>query len=102
MTESQELSEEQLAQQRARYLTGLLWHVGVFVIINVFFWSLDLLVGVDGLQWAYWITGFWGLALLFHVLAWLIDGRQVERRRAQHYLDQERGTAPPVRGDAGP
>jgi hypothetical protein len=37
------------------------------------------------LQWAYWITAFWGLALAFHVLAYLIDGRQVERRWAERY-----------------
>lgn len=82
-------SEAELAQRRARYLTGLLWHLGAFVIINAFFWMLDLLLGEPGLQWAYWITIFWGLALAFHVLAWLIDGRQVERRRAERYLDRD-------------
>ncbi len=80
---------EQRAAQRATYLTGVLWHSGAFVIINAFFWTLDLVVGEAGIQWAYWITLFWGFALLFHALAWFIDGRQLERRRAQRYLDQE-------------
>jgi uncharacterized membrane protein YhaH (DUF805 family) len=62
--------------RRARYLTGLLWHLGTFLIINAFFWVLDLVVGQAGLQWAYWITLFWGLALAFHVLAWLVTGRR--------------------------
>jgi 2TM domain len=88
MADKQVLSAEQLAQQRARYLTGLLWHVGAFVIINAFFWLLDLLTGPEGIQWAYWITAVWGFALLFHVLAWFIDGRQLERRLTRSYLDQ--------------
>ena len=79
-------SDETLARQRAAYDVGLLWHVGAFVIINAFFWLLDLMVGAAGLQWAFWITLFWGFALLFHVLAWLIDGRQVEQRRTDRYL----------------
>lgn len=80
---------EDLARRRARYLTGLLWHLGAFVIINGFFWLLDLGVGQSGAQWAYWITLAWGFGVLFHVLAWLIDGRQVERRRAERYLEKE-------------
>lgn len=86
----QQLSTEQLADRRAKYLTGLMWHVGSFVIINAFFWLLDAIVGQEGIQWASWITIFWGFALLFHVLAWFIDGRQVERRRAEHYAEHER------------
>jgi 2TM domain len=82
-------SDEQLAAERAKYLTGLIWHVGAFVILNAFFWFLDLVVGVGGLQWAFWITAIWGMALLFHVLAWIVDGRQLERRRAQRYLEHE-------------
>ena len=93
MVTKDDLSGEQMAQRRAKYTTGLLWHVGAFIIINGFFWLLDLFVGQDGVQWAPWITAFWGLALLFHILAWLIDGRQVERRLTQHYSQTDPGTA---------
>ncbi|MEM9608382.1 MAG: 2TM domain-containing protein [Actinomycetota bacterium] len=86
-------SDHELAQRRAKYLTGLLWHIGAFVIINAFFWFLDNITGEDGVQWAFWITLFWGIALLFHALAWFIDGRQLERRQTQRYLDDERRTA---------
>lgn len=86
-------SDEELAQRRAKYLTGLIWHIGAFAIINAFFWVLDLWTGAGGIQWAYWITLFWGFALLFHVLAWFVDGRQLERRRTQQYLEHERHAA---------
>jgi hypothetical protein len=95
VVETEAPSREELAQRRARYLSGLVWHAGAFVIINAFFWGLDLLVGEPGIQWAIWITVFWGFALAFHALAYLVDGRQLERRRAQRYLDEEqRATRP--------
>ena len=87
MNERDGRNDQELALQRAKYLTGVLWHAGAFVIINVFFWVLDLITGQSGLQWAYWISLFWGFALLFHVLAWLIDGRQMERRLTRRYLN---------------
>ena len=86
-------SSEASARRRAKYFTGLVWHIGTFVIINAFFWLMDLTLGQDGLQWAFWITIAWGFALLFHVLAWFVDGRQLERRRAEHYLDRDRRAA---------
>jgi len=81
-------SQEERARDRAKYRTGLMWHVGVFVVINAFFWTLDLVVGQAGLQWAYWITLFWGVALAFHIVAYLIDGRQIEDRSADKYLKE--------------
>jgi len=82
-------SQEERARDRAKYRTGLMWHVGVFVVINAFFWTLDLVVGQAGLQWAYWITLFWGVALAFHIVAYLIDGRQIEDRSADKYLKEQ-------------
>ncbi len=82
-------SPEQRSRYQARYLSDLIWHAGTFVIINSFFWILDLGLGQGGLQWSYWITGFWGLALAFHVLAYFVAGRQLEDRKARQYLDKE-------------
>ena len=62
--------------RRATSLTGLMWHVGAFLIVNAFLWVLDAIVGQSGIQWAFWITLFWGLALAFHVLAYLVVGRR--------------------------
>lgn len=84
---------QEMAARRAHYLTGLLWHVGAFVIINALFWFLDLATGAPGVQWAIWITVFWGSALAFHALAYAVDGRQVEQRTTQKLLDAERGRA---------
>lgn len=83
-------SARERARTRARYLSGLLWHVGVFLIINAFFWFLDLGLGDGGPNWAFWITIVWGMALAFHALGFVIDGRQLEERKTQQYLDEER------------
>ncbi len=77
---------EALARRRARYLSGLLWHGGTFLIINAFFWLLDLTLAGGGLDWAFWITGVWGLGLAFHALAYIVDGRGVEERKYEQYL----------------
>lgn len=61
---------------RTRYLTDLQWHIGVYLIINLFFWFLDLGLGQDGAQWAHWISLVWGVALAFHALGWFVDGRR--------------------------
>ncbi len=86
----EELTTELRARQRARYLVGLIWHLGTFTIINGFFWILDWSIGQAGVQWAPWITAVWGLALAFHVLAYLVDGRGVERRLTEGYVRRER------------
>ncbi len=86
---SRDMSAEALARRRAHYLSGLLWHLGTFAIINVFFWLLDATTGAPGIQWAFWITLFWGFALAFHTVAWFIDGRDLERRKTRQYLDKK-------------
>ncbi|GAB93688.1 2TM domain-containing protein [Gordonia rhizosphera] len=89
MNPQNDASPVDLARRRARYLTGLLWHIGVFLIINAAFWALDLAIGAPGAQWAVWITAVWGFALAFHVLAYLIDGRQLEERKTRKYLSRD-------------
>lgn len=80
---------ETRAHKRAAYFTGLLWHTGTFVIINAFFWILDAW-GAGGVNWSIWITVFWGFALAFHALAYLVDGRQMEDRKAREFVEEER------------
>jgi hypothetical protein len=91
MAEKQPLTPEERAAKRAKYLTGLMWHAGAFVIINAFFWLLDAW-GEGGINWAYIITAAWGFALAFHALAYWVDGRQVEERKARQYLREEQKT----------
>ncbi len=90
MAQAEMQTPEARALRRAKYLTGLLWHAGAFVIINAFFWIMDLGLGAEGLQWSFWITAGWGFALAFHALAYFVDGRQLQDRKSHQYLEEER------------
>jgi hypothetical protein len=90
VTATKAQTSEERAERRAKYLSGLVWHAGAFIIINAFFWILDVAVGQSGLQWSFWITATWGFALAFHALAYVVDGRGLEARKTQEYLDEER------------
>ena len=81
---------EERARRRAKARTDMLWHIGAFVIINGFFWLLDWLTGATGIQWAYWITIFWGFALAFHLLTYLVRDRGGEGRVYERALAEER------------
>ena len=79
------------ARARAKALADLYWHVGTFVIINAFLWLIDLTLGDDGITWAPWVTAAWGLGLAFHVLAYLVQGRQLVARKTEQYLRDDPG-----------
>ena len=81
---------EARAHKRAKSYTSLMWHIGAFVVINGFFWILDLITGASGVQWAYWITIFWGVALAFHVVAYLVGDSGIEQRKYQQALAEEK------------
>ncbi len=68
---------EERAAHRAGALTGVLWHLATFLIINAFLWFIDFQQG--GLEWAYWVTVTWGIALAFHVAWYLISERGVDK-----------------------
>ena len=74
--------------KRTQEYTGLLWHIATFLIINIFLWAIDL-IGGGGLTWAYWITLFWGIALLFHIAWYFIDVAR-SGTRYEKFLDDER------------
>lgn len=89
MVAKDERTLEARARRRAKYLSGLIWHAGAFLIINAFFWILDA-QGAGGVNWSIWITAAWGFALAFHVLAYLVDGRQLEERKTEQYIEEFR------------
>jgi 2TM domain len=79
-------SAEVRAARRAGALTGVLWHAATFLIINAFLWFVDYQQG--GLDWAYWVTISWGIALAFHVAWYAIT--ESGRTKYERSLDQER------------
>jgi len=94
MNQADASTPETRARKRAKSYIGLLWHIGVFIVINAFFWILDLTTGAEGIQWAYWITIFWGFALALHVVAYLVGESGIEQRKYQKSLAEEQQQQP--------
>ena len=76
------------AQERSEAFTGLVWHAVVFVLLNAGLWALDARQG-DAFDWAFWVTIFTGLALVFHATWYLLEMSGRQSRRYQRFLDQE-------------
>ena len=65
-----------VSDERHKELSGLLWHFGIFVVVNAFLWTQDILVG-GGLEYAHWTTIAWGVGLAIHALAYGLGGRRL-------------------------
>jgi hypothetical protein len=50
---------------RASERAELLWHFGIFILVNGFIWIQDLAIG-GGVDYAYWVTIPWAIALAVH------------------------------------
>ena len=66
------LTAEDRALKRAKETTDVMWHVSVYAIVNIFLWFIDIAQG-GGLDWAFWPTIGWGIAVAFHVASHVID-----------------------------
>ena len=93
MTDGNRTPEER-ARKRAHDLVGLYWHIATYLIVNAFLWGLDWVTG-GGVQWAFWVTIMWGIGLLFHIAAYIIDDSRFEDRAYEKFLaeERERGTS---------
>ncbi|HSG78439.1 MAG TPA: 2TM domain-containing protein [Acidimicrobiia bacterium] len=80
---------EERARRRMRDFSSLMWHIGTYVVVNAFLWTVDLAAG-GGLEFAFWTTIPWGLALAFHVLAYLLSERRMQATTYERFLAEER------------
>jgi hypothetical protein len=85
-------SPEERAQDRTRDFNGVLWHTVTFVIINAMLWLIDI-AGGSGVDWAFWVTIFWGIGLLFHISWYVIDVARSGRRYEKFLADERRKDA---------
>jgi hypothetical protein len=88
MTEMDSSTAQERAVKRSKDYTGMLWHIATFVIINGMLWAIDLMTG--GSYWAFWITLFWGAALLFHIAWYFIDVSREGSRYEKFLADEQK------------
>ena len=89
MSSQGNLTAEDRARKRAKESIDVMWHVAAYAIVNIFLWFIDIAQG-GGLNWAFWPTIGWGIAVVFHVASYVIDDSGVESRKYQQFLAEER------------
>ncbi len=73
----------------------LLWHTGVFILVNAFVWAQDFALGT-GLDYAYLMTIPWGIGLAIHAFLFSrgrsetrmvseVESAELEKRELQHH-----------------
>lgn len=72
------------ARQRLEDISAFLWHLGVYVIVNLFLWLVTGSATV-----AFWVAVPWGLGLAFHALAVMLSSERFESTRYVEYLEEE-------------
>ncbi|MDH3250537.1 MAG: 2TM domain-containing protein [Acidimicrobiia bacterium] len=80
---------ETRAEERSNAFAGVVWHAVVFALLNAGLWLLDARQG-SAFDWAFWVTIFTGLALVFHITWYVLEQSGRQSRRYQRFLDQER------------
>lgn len=81
------------AKQRVEELKGFYSHLGIFVLINGFLFIVNLVTS-PGNWWFYWVTLFWGIALVYHgariASSRKVFSREWEERKVRQYMEEEK------------
>ena len=67
---------------------GLMWHLAIFVVVNAFLWTQDIVAG-GGLEYAYWVTIPWGVGIIVHAITYMTSGRRAEEPAAAPLPSEE-------------
>jgi hypothetical protein len=82
-----DMRNPQVRQPQSEF-AGLMWHIGIFVVVNAFLWTQDIVAG-GGLEYAYWATIPWGVGLIVHVLTYVFAGRRVDEAAAGKIVQEK-------------
>lgn len=86
-----EISKE--ARARVQQLKGFYINIASYLVINAMLVIINLIV-TPGTLWFYWVTIFWGAALVLHALTiFVFSGRMLgsewEERKAREIMEKE-------------
>lgn len=85
------MSEDDLyrkAEKRADDKIGFYRHLYSYIIVNVIFIAMNLIFNPDHL-WFYWVTGFWGIGLIFHFLKVFVLNRKLDGDYRDKMIEKE-------------
>ncbi|MHC1570293.1 MAG: 2TM domain-containing protein [Methermicoccaceae archaeon] len=80
------------AKARVRRLKGFYIHLLTYIVVNVMLAIIDLITSPNSL-WFYWITLFWGFAVVFDAMSVFGEhgllGRKWEEKKIKEMMDEE-------------
>jgi len=62
-----EETKYQKAKERVEVIKGFYIHLTVYVVVNLFLFSINMIASPDGL-WFFWPLMGWGVAIVLHAL----------------------------------
>ena len=70
---NEEETKYQRAKKRVEALRGFYVHLGVYVVVNLFLFLLNIITSPD-ILWFYWPLLGWGIAIVVHALSVFVFG----------------------------
>jgi hypothetical protein len=91
------MNEEEIKYQRAKKrveaLRGFYVHLGVYVLVNLFLFLLNIITSPDNL-WFYWPLLGWGIAIVVQAFSVFGPGRlfgaEWEEKKIQEIIEKEK------------
>jgi hypothetical protein len=80
------------AKKRVEEIKGLYMHVGMFVIINLALFAINMITNPDSL-WFYWPLLGWGVGVVIHIFVFVAEGRVLgpewEEKKVREMMEGE-------------
>ena len=80
------------AEKRLGEVKGFYSHLGIFIFINVLLAIVNIITS-PGQWWFYWVTIFWGIAVVLHGSRVFGKGRvfpsEWEEKKIRQYMEEE-------------
>ena len=70
----EEKERYEVARKRVEEIKGVYIHLGVFVIVNLGLFAINMLTNPDYL-WFYWPLLGWGVGVVLHLFSFLMEGK---------------------------
>ena len=80
------------ARRRVKEVKGFYNHLIVYIMVNIFLVIINVVVS-PGIWWFYWVTIFWGIALIIQGLSLYVNrgvfSKDWEDRKIKEYMEKE-------------
>ncbi|MEW6554636.1 MAG: 2TM domain-containing protein [Actinomycetota bacterium] len=80
---------QEIAERRVKQKLELWWHLGSYVIVNVFLIIIWAITGA-GYPWFVWVMIGWGIGVAFHLMHYFMDVHGESRRQRMIQKEMDR------------